>query len=147
MQALKVNFKKVFISLACIVFTALTLNSYAKLIKHLLSINYNWQFELLMVLGMLVFQYVFIYYKNLNVVLKYFFKLLLVSLLGSVLLWPLIIINACLAIKDIVNICYFFAVVQTMFFVHKNIVTKMQLPFYLSYTYILYRFIILIFII
>ncbi len=131
----------------CIAITAFTLSQYAALIQPLLSINYNWLFELLMVLGMIVFQYLFIYKKTWSVKIDYFFKMLLVSLLGSVMLWPLLWANKYAIFSDTINVGYFFIVVLTMFFVHKSIVAKMQLPNYLSYTYILYRFIILLYII
>jgi hypothetical protein len=100
-----------------------------------------------MVTGMLGFQYPFIYQKKWDVKLDYFFKMLLVSLLGSIMLWPLLFANQHAILHDIINIGYFFTIVTIMFFVHKKIVTKMPLPFYLSYTYILYRFIVLLFII
>jgi hypothetical protein len=131
----------------CIAITAFTLSKYALLVQHLLRIPYNWLFELLMVLGMIVFQHLFIHKKTFNIKLNYYYKMLFVSLLGSAMLWPLLLINHFIACSDAVNLVYFFAVVATIFFVHKSIVTKMQLPFYLSYTYILYRFIILLFII
>jgi hypothetical protein len=133
--------------IVCITITAFTLSKYAKLVQHLLNINYNWLFELLMVLGMIVFQYLFIHKKTWSIKLDYFFKMLLVSLFGSVILWPLLFLNYFYNIIDIGNVSYFFGVVIAMFFIHKNIVAKMKLPFYLSYTYILYRFIILLFII
>lgn len=138
---------KLFSIVACIVITAFTLSKYAKLIQHLLSIEYNWQFEIRMVLGMLIFQYPFIHKKTWSIKLDYFFKMLLASLVGSAMLWPLLLANSYVHFSDTINIIYFFAVVTIMFFIHKNIVTKMKLPFYLSYTYILYRFIILLFII
>jgi hypothetical protein len=144
---MKIISTKILSILICIAVTAFTLSQYAKLIQHLLSINYNWLFELLMVLGMTVFQYLFIHKKTWSVKLDYFFKMLLVSLLGSVILWPLLLLNYFYNIIDIGNVSYFFGVVIAMFFIHKNIVAKMKLPFYLSYTYILYRFIILLFII
>jgi hypothetical protein len=144
---MKIIFVKIISIILSVVITTFTLSHYSILIQHLLSIKYNWQFELFMVLGMVFFQYLFIYSKNWSKKLDYFFKLLLVSLLGSVLLWPLILVNTNTHFSDAINIGYFFCVVTIMFFVHKNIVTKMQLPFYLSYTYILYRFIILLFII
>jgi hypothetical protein len=131
----------------CVIVTAFTLSKYAKLIQHLLNIKYNWQFELAIVIGMLIFQYPFIHKETWVIKLDYYFKMLLVSLLGSMLLWPLLLINQYAIFSDAINISYFFAVVTIMFFIHKNIVTKMKLPFYLSYTYILYRFIILLFIV
>jgi hypothetical protein len=141
-----ISFKIVAIFI-CIVATAFTLSQYAKLIQHLLKINYNWQFELFMVLGMLVFQYPFIYKKEGGLKLDYYYNMLLVSLLGSLLLWPLIIINHYYSCSDTVNLIYFFTVVAIMFFVHKQRVAKLLLPVYISYTWVLYRFIILIFII
>jgi hypothetical protein len=141
-----ISFKIVAIFI-CIVATTFTLSQYAKLIQHLLKINYNWQFELFMVLGMLVFQYPFIYKKEGGLKLGYYYNMLLVSLLGSLLLWPLIIINHFYTCGDTVNLIYFFTVVAIMFFVHKQRVAKLLLPVYISYTWVLYRFIILIFII
>lgn len=138
---------KILAIIVCITITAFTLSQYAALVQHLLSINYNWLFEVLMVLGMIGFQYLFIYKKTWSVKLDYFFKMLLVSLLGSVILWALLLVNKYAILNATINIEYFFIIVLIMFFVHKNIVTKMQLPNYLSYTYILYRFIILLFII
>ncbi len=131
----------------CIVATAFTLSQYANLVQHLLSVKYNWLFELLMVIGMVLFQWVFISKKSRDILMDYFLKMLQVSLIGSVLLWPLLFMNRYYNFADATNIVYFFCVVTIMFFIHKNIVTKMKLPFYLSYTYILYRFIILLFII
>jgi hypothetical protein len=100
-----------------------------------------------MVLGMLVFQYPFIYKKEWGLKLAYYFNMLLVSLLGSLLLWPLLITNRFYTCGDMVNLFYFFAVVAIMFFVHQQRVAKLLLPVYISYTWVLYRCIILIFII
>jgi hypothetical protein len=138
---------KIVVIFICITATALTLSHYAKLIQHLLKINYSWQFELFIVLGMLVFQYPFIYKKEWGLKLNYYCNMLLVSLLGSVLLWPLLIFNNFYSCTGIVNLIYFFTVVVIMFFVHKQRVAKLLLPVYISYTWVLYRFIILIFII
>ncbi len=144
---MKPTILKILSSILCIIITAFTLSQYAKLIQHLLSINYNWLFELRMILGMLLFQLIFIYKTNKSTLFNYCSKMLLTSLIGSLLLWPLLFINKYYIIDDVVNVFYFFSVVSIMFFIHKSIVTKMKLPSYLSYTYILYRFIILLFII
>ena len=138
---------KILISIICIFTTVFTLSQYGKLVQHLLSIKYNWLFELLMVFGMLLFQLLFIYKTNKSILFNYCSKMLLISLIGSLLLWPLFIINKYYIIYDGVNLFYFFCVVSIMYFIHKSIITKMKLPYYLSYTYILYRFIILLFII
>ncbi len=130
----------------CMVVTALTLNQYAQLIQHLITIKYNWRFELCMVTGMLFFQYPFLYKNNWNLKLDYYFNMLLVSLIGSLLLLPLLILNHFSNYSDTFNLLYFFTVVLIMFFDHKRRVTKLNLPSLISYTWVLYRIIILIFI-
>ena len=146
MKIVKTTYFKIGMMLICIAFTAFTLSRYAILVQHLIKIKYNWQFELFMVLGMLFFQYPFIYKNTWKLKLEYYFNMLLVSLMGAVLLWPLLIVNYFDACVDPVNIIYFFAVVWVMFWEHKRIVVKLSLPVFISYTWLLYRFIILIFI-
>ena len=140
------NWFKVSGIVICIAVTVLTLNQYAQLIQHLIVIKYNWRFELLMVTGMLIFQYPFIYKKEWNLKLDYYFNMLLVSLIGSVLLIPLLILNYYADYSDIFNVVYFFIAVLIMFFEHKRRVAKLNLPLLISYTWVLYRVIILIFI-
>jgi hypothetical protein len=137
---------KITVIVLCIAITAFTLHRYAGLIQHLLAIDYNWQFELCMVAGMLLFQYPFIRKQSGQLKLEYYFNMLLVSLTGAALLWPLININQFYRFGNTFNLLYFFAVVIIMFFDHKRRVATLQLPVFISYTWILYRFIILIFI-
>ncbi|MEO7306738.1 MAG: hypothetical protein ABIR78_14015 [Ferruginibacter sp.] len=137
---------KITVILICIAVTALILHQYAKLIQHLLTIKYDWQFELFMVTGMLVFQYPFIYKKVWALKLDYYFKMVLVSAMGAFLLVPLLILNQYSNYTDTFNILYFFTVVLIMFFTHKRIVAQLDLPVLISYTWVLYRIIILIFI-
>ena len=137
---------KVSVIIFSITVTVLTLNQYAQLIQHLITLNYNWRFELFMVIGMLVFQYLFIYKKKWNLKLDYYFNMLLVSLTGAVLLLPLLILNQYSNYGDTFNLFYFFTVVLIMFFDHKRRVAKLHLPVLISYTWVLYRVIILFFI-
>lgn len=140
------NWFKVISIIGCMVVTALTLNQFANLIQHLICVNYNWQFELLIVIGMLFFQYPFIYKRPWNLKLDYYFNILLVSLIGAVMLVPLLILNKYSTFSDTFNLLYFFSVVLIMFFDHKQRVKKLGLPVLISYTWVLYRFIVLIFI-
>jgi hypothetical protein len=139
-------FYKVMIMLLCIIVIAVTLNQYAILIRHLITIKYDWKFELCMVTGQLIFQFPFIYKKTIVEKMNYYFNMLLVSMQGSMLLIPLIILNGRISMSSTVNIIYFFAVVLFMFFAHKKRVKELDLPSYISYTWVLYRFLILIFI-
>jgi hypothetical protein len=135
------------VMLLFIAVTAFTLNRYAMLIAGLLTVNYDWRFELFMVAGQLLFQLPFIYKASKEKKMEYYFNMLLVSFAGSVLLWPLLLVNYFYALSNIVNIICFFGVVLFMFFEHKRRVEKLTLPPYISYTWVLYRFLILIFII
>lgn len=137
---------KIVVVVICMAVTAITLNQYAKLIRHLISISYDWRFEAGMIIGMLFFQYPFIYNKSYNQKLDYYFNMLLVSLIGSVLLFPLLLVNFYSDHNDAINLAYFFIVVLVMFFDHKRRVAALGLPLKISYTWVLYRAVILIFI-
>ncbi|MDB5275243.1 MAG: hypothetical protein JWR61_198 [Ferruginibacter sp.] len=130
----------------CIAVTAFTLSHFALLIQHLIVIKYNWQFELFMITGMMLFQFPLIYKKPNSLKLDYYFNLLMISFIGAVLLWPLLRINLVYQINDMVNLAYFFAIVLVLFFVHKRVVATLSLPEMLSYTWVFYRFIVLLFI-
>ncbi len=126
--------------------TAATLNQYAKLIQHLINVKYDWKFELVLVIGQLIFQLPFVFRKTGEQKIDYYYNMLVVSTLGSITLFPLIIFNHFLLVPTFINIVYFFIVVLLMFFDHKRRVTKLDLPNYISYTWAVYRFLILIFI-
>ncbi len=146
-RTIKANGFKVTAISFFIAVTALTLDQYVQLVKHFLNIDYDWKFELLIVIGMLIFQYPFIHKYNWHQKLDYYFNMILVSFIGSVLLIPLLMLNHYSTFSDTFNILYFFTVVLIMFFDHKRRVAKLNLPVLLTYTWVLYRFIILIFII
>ena len=137
---------KITIMLLCIAITAASLNQFAKLIQHLINIKYDWKFELFMVVGQLVFQFPFIFRKTTEQKWDYYYNMLIVSMMGSILLLPLIIFNHFYLLNSTINILYFFAVVLFMFIEHKRRVYQLCLPTYISYTWVLYRFLILIFI-
>jgi hypothetical protein len=138
--------KRILLMLFCVCITAFTLHQFAKLIAGLLSIQYDWKFELSMVLGQLVFQTIFIFKESIHRKIQYFSEMLKVSMIGSVLLWPLLLFNHIYSAGDVLNVLYFFGVVLFMFFDHKRRVKELNLPFCVSYTWVLYRCLILIFI-
>jgi hypothetical protein len=138
---------RVLLMLAYIAFTAFILSRFAALIQHLLSIRYDWKFELCMVLGQLVFQFPFLVKASAEKKFHYFYHMLFVSFLGSVLLTPLILANHFTRLPDLFNLATFFCVVLLMFIEHKRRVKRLSLPAYISYTWVGYRAIILFFII
>ena len=146
MKYLSSPIAKLTVAFLAVAFISFTLSRYALLVQHLLSIRYSSIFEICMVIGMLLFQFILIYKKSRKLILDYFANVLTVSVIGSLLLLPLIVINHVFPLSDLLNICYFFLVVLYMFFEHKKRVSVIGLPTYLSYTWVLYRVIILAFI-
>jgi hypothetical protein len=139
--------KEIVVILAGIVITTLVLQRFSDFVEHLLAVDYDWRFELAMVTGQVVFQALFILRRGLREIIAYTSRLLLVSLVGSLLLLPAIGWNSIYIHHDLVNLGWFFSVVVVMFFLHKQYVEELKWPWYLCYTWVLYRFIILIFII
>lgn len=134
---------KPIVAVICIVITVVVLNHVARLMQQLISISYDWKFEFLMVMGMILFQYPFIRKEKWDRKMEYYFNMLLVSAMGAVLLIPLLILNHYFHCSIITNVSFFFLVVLIMFFEHKRRVTKLSLPWVVSYTWVLYRFLIL----
>lgn len=133
--------------LLCAIFlTACTLNIYSGYLQQFIAIRYSFYFELVMVLGQLVFQSVILWRRPLAVKGGYGFHLLTVSLLGSLLLWLFIAGKQFLSLSAHMALLYFLCVVVFMFLEHKRRVSLLGLPVYLSFTWLLYRGLILIFI-
>jgi len=135
------------VMLISISITAYTLSSFSLLIQSLLTIPYDWKLEAAIVIGQLAFQFPFIMKRKRYEILLYYYNMLLVSLLGSILLWPIILSNRYYPSSQLVNIIYFFIVVTVLFFEHRRRVRKLKLPVYLCYTWVVYRMLLLPFII
>jgi hypothetical protein len=133
-------------SLVAIIGTALVLNAYAVYLQQFISIRYSFYFELAMVIGQLIFQSLFIWRKPFATKTAYWFQLLTVSAMGSVLLLLFIGLKQLVNMSAYVALFYFFCVVIFMFLEHKRRVALMGLPWYLSFTWLLYRSLILVFI-
>lgn len=137
---------RVFYQLFAIVFTAGVLNIYSGYLQQFISIRYSFYFELAMVIGQLIFQSAFLWREPFKVKSRYWFHLLTVSLLGSVLLSFFIGLKYLVHLSAYIALFYFLCVVVFMFFEHKRRVGLLKLPWYLSFTWLLYRSLILIFI-
>lgn len=107
MEANRPTIYRVAIMLGCIAFTAFTLGQFSLLIQPFLAIPYDWRLELAIVTGQLVFQFPFIYHKPFAVKWVYFENMLMVSLIGSLLLIPLLVVNHFYPLPIEVNAGYF----------------------------------------
>ncbi len=76
----------------------------------------------------------------------YLGHLMTVSLTGALLLLPVFLLNRCVPIPPYASLAWFFAVVAFMFRQHYRRVSAIKAPVWLSYTWLLYRFLVLSFI-
>ncbi|RYZ15817.1 MAG: hypothetical protein EOP49_52515 [Sphingobacteriales bacterium] len=143
---LQKTWPRIIYQLFAIVFTALVLNRFALNLQQFISIRYSFYFELAMVIGQLIFQSAFIFRRPVRVILNYWFQLLTVSLIGSALLLLFIGLQQFVDLNAYVCLVYFLCVVVIMFLEHKRRVALLALPWYLSFTWLLYRSLILVFI-
>ncbi|WP_310554868.1 hypothetical protein [Flavobacterium sp.] len=100
--------------------------------------------ELILALGQMVFQSVFLFKFDKKTVLNYLGNLMTVSLMGSIILMPIIILHTFAIVPEIVILSWFGITVGIMFSEHFRRVKILELPSYLSFTWVLYRIIALL---
>lgn len=127
--------------LAYIVFTALltalVLFQYSGLVQVLPSGGFYR--ELLLAFGQLIFQALFLLKCDRKTILTYSGNLMTVSLMGSLLLLPILIVNHIWIIPQITILGWFGFVVMIMFIEHYRRVHLLKLPLYLCFTWVSYR--------
>lgn len=100
--------------------------------------------EGIITVGQLVFQGLLILKLGNQTILNYFGNLMTVSLLGSLILMPLLLINSIIRIPEILMFLWFGVTVLVMFIEHFRRIKLLKLPSYLSYTWVLYRVLVLL---
>jgi hypothetical protein len=76
----------------------------------------------------------------------YLGNMMTVSLIGGLLLLPVLFLSNFVALPSIFSLAWFFAVVVFMFLQHRKRVRSIKAPAWLSYTWLLYRALVLLFI-
>lgn len=95
-------------------------------------------------IGQLVFQGVLIYKLDKKTILNYFGNVMTISLMGSLLLLPLLTINWMVEISETIFLIGFGITVLIMFIEHYRRIKLLKLPSFLSYTWVLYRILIVL---
>lgn len=128
-----------------ILFIAKTLATFATIIAAHLRIQYDFWFELGMVIGQVLFQWAVMWRRSWTERIRYAFVLIFVSLLGATLLWPMLGYHLRVStLSPLLATAYFFGVVGVMFAVHWWLVKKREkLPVILCATWVVYRLLIL----
>ncbi|MFV8333035.1 hypothetical protein [Flavobacterium sp. GSP14] len=100
--------------------------------------------ELILALGQIVFQGLFLIKLDKKTILNYIGNLMTVSLVGSLLLLPILILNLVDNIPEFVTLGWFGITVLLMLVEHSRRIKLLELSFYLSVTWVIYRIIALI---
>jgi predicted DCC family thiol-disulfide oxidoreductase YuxK len=126
------------------VFVSFTLNRYFNLIAIYRAAHIQFGAEWLIAIGQLAFQSTFVLFSRKDRMLHYFGHLMTISMTGALLLIPAIILrNIFPTIPENIYIGYFAIPVSIMLWQHVRRVKMLELPFYLTITWILYRVILL----
>lgn len=118
-------------------FTAFSLFQYAKLVPFLSNTLFGK--ELALALGQIGFQYLFIRKINIQDQLHYIGNLVTVSVIGSLFLLPIIMLNQFVALHQYIVLGWFGITVTVMILEHYRRINLLQLPKHLTLTWILYR--------
>jgi hypothetical protein len=99
--------------------------------------------EILLASGQIVFQLCFLLKKNWKTKLNYLGNLMTVSLYGCLLLTPILVINLITEVTPLISLIWFTITVLAILLEHIRRITILELPKYLSITWVFYRIIAL----
>jgi hypothetical protein len=134
----------------CVGISGFALGSFAKIIQGYLAVDYNYRTETLMVIGQVIFQWSFMSRASWLERKKYAVIALTISMLGSLLLLPLLPLLAyarLYGVSETVSLAYFLCVVVTIFLAHHKLIKYKRLPTVLTFTWVLYRLLLLTYLI
>lgn len=123
------------------VITTFTLYFFSEIVNDLPKTNIGREF--LLALGQMVFQSVFLLKQEKKTIVNYLGNLMTVSLIGSIILMPLLLLNLFSTIPEMAILAWFGLTIGLMFLEHFRRVKILALPFYLSITWVIYRIIAL----
>lgn len=123
---------------------AKTLAAFAVIVQPYLAIHYDVRFELGIVIGQVLFQWVVLWRRPWSEKRDYALILIGVSGLGAALLWPLLLRNQFSPVMPLAAVAYFFLVVGVMFLAHWQLVKRAGLPLVLCGTWVVYRLFLLL---
>ncbi|MFW0737399.1 hypothetical protein [Flavobacterium sp. T12S277] len=135
------KYRFLFIGFALTV-TTFVLFSYSSLISVLPQTSI-WR-EFVLAFGQIVFQSIFMLKSDQKTMLNYAGNLMTVSLMGSLILLPILIANQFINVPELIVMAWFGITVFIMFKEHFRRIKILKLPKYLCLTWILYRIIALL---
>ncbi|GGB76631.1 hypothetical protein GCM10007424_15800 [Flavobacterium suaedae] len=117
--------------------TAVTLFYYSTLLPIVPKGNFSR--EVILAVGQMAFQAIFLIKHDNKTILNYLGNVITVSLIGSLILLPVLLINSFMILPEVINLVWFGITVLIMFTEHYRRVKVLQLPGYLCFTWVAYR--------
>ncbi|MDT0558420.1 DCC1-like thiol-disulfide oxidoreductase family protein [Ichthyenterobacterium sp. W332] len=137
------NYKyRLFYIIFSLLITNLALFNFSSLLPNILETNFI--IEGVITTGQIIFQLLFITSLKIKQKFNYIGNLMTVSLAGSLLLLVMLGLNAVFGLNQLTIVLGFLIIVSLMFLEHQRRVTLLDFPKHLSYTWILYRILVLI---
>jgi hypothetical protein len=136
----KYDYRIAYIVFATLV-TAIVLFNYSILIET--RPHGNFGRELALATGQIIFQGLFLLNRDKETTLNYFGNLITVSLMGSLLLVPMLLLSHFFAIHQLLILGWFGLTAAIMFAEHYRRIIILRSPHYLCYTWVTYRLIAL----
>ena len=129
------KYRLVYIIFAIII-SSFVLSNFCNLVPQLSAVSfYKW---LIIVIGQLVFQYLFLMNKPIKIRVNYLGNLMTTFMLGSLLLLPIIVLNTLTPLAEIINLSWFGVTALILILEHLRRIKLLELPTYLSITWVLY---------
>lgn len=100
--------------------------------------------EVALAFGQIVFQSLFLLKLDKQTIINYAGNLMTVSLMGSLILMPILILSQFIIVPAILILGWFAITVLIMFAEHFRRIKILKLPYYLCYTWVLYRILALL---
>lgn len=100
--------------------------------------------EFILAFGQIIFQGLFLFKMDKKTIINYSGNIMTVSLMGSLILVPILILNEFVNLPKFLVLGWFGITVLVMFTEHYRRVKVLKLPFYVCFTWVLYRIIALL---
>lgn len=135
------RYRWAYIIVGCLI-TSIVLNAYSAFFNTILPVS-TFSRELAICGGQIIFQGAVIVLLRKDRVMHYLGNMMSVSLMGALLLTPALIINSFVAMSVYVNLAWFGLVVAIMFLEHWRRVKILEIHWFASASWVLYRLIVL----